>query len=93
MPYVKTPEGDIEITEEFLETCPRCGGTGKYQYFPYANKLVALFHRLTGATRCIRCKGSGKTLTEHGRALVDRKVAEAMFARLKEEDRSKEKSS
>jgi hypothetical protein len=25
---------------------PRCGGTGKYHYLPYANKLVALFrHR------------------------------------------------
>lgn len=76
MPLLKTNVGDIPCTDEqysrFLEKCPRCKGSGSYNYFPHENRLKTLFHRLTGASKCLSCHGSGTVLTEEGKEFVAR---------------------
>lgn len=83
MPYVtnKYSGNQIHVTEDMLETCSRCGGKGWCNYFPDENKLKIMFYRLTGGLRCLPCGGSGKTLTEQGRAFVERKDFKARVGR------------
>lgn len=83
MPILKTTAGEIDIPEELVEPCPRCEGKGWYNYFPHENKLKTMFYRLIGGPRCLQCGGSGKTLTEQGRALAERKEFEARWEAMK----------
>jgi hypothetical protein len=65
MPYVtdKYSGNRIHVTDDMLETCPRCQGKGWYNYWPDENKLKMMFYRLTGRLRCILCGGSGSLVT------------------------------
>jgi hypothetical protein len=58
---------------------------GLVNYFPHENKLKTMFYRLIGGLRCIACRGSGKMLTEQGRAFVERKDFEARWEAMKTE--------
>ena len=89
MPYVKNSAGEsFHVADELLENCQRCEGKGWYNYWPHQNKLKTMFFRLIGGLRCVACSGSGKTLSEQGRAFIARKESEAFWKAVKKSEPS-----